>query len=49
MRFIFMVLSQGRFIETPEVSGQLNTPDTSTNLTGSGYLLQNCAKVNFLG
>jgi len=40
---------QGRFIETPEVSGQLNTPDTSTNLTGSGYLLQNCAKVNFLG
>ena len=49
MRFIFMVFSQGRFIETPEVSGQLNTPDTSTNLTGSGYLLQNCAKVNFLG
>merc|ERR1712008_156497 len=31
---------QGRFIETPEVSGQLNTPDTSTNLTGSGYPLQ---------
>merc|ERR1711936_1098472 len=40
---------QGRFIETPEVSGQLNTPDTSANLTGSGYQLQNCAKVNFLG
>jgi len=40
---------QGRFIETPEVSGQLNTPDMSTNLTGSGYPLQNCAKVNFLG
>merc|ERR1719184_462974 len=40
---------QGRFIETPEVSGQLNTPDTSTNLTGNGYQLQNCAKVNFLG
>jgi len=38
---------QGRFIETPEVSAQLNTPDTSANLTG-GYPLQNCAKVNFL-
>ena len=40
-------LLQGRFIETPEVSAQLNTPDTSANLTG-GYPLQNCAKVNFL-
>merc|ERR1711971_1450019 len=41
---------QGRFSEAQETSGQLNTPDMSTNLTGSGgYPLQNCAKVNFLG
>ena len=38
-------LPQGRFVD----SGQLNTPDTSTNLTGNGYPLQNCAKVNYLG
>jgi len=37
--------AQGRFVD----SGQLNTPDTSTNLTGNGYPLQNCAKVNYLG
>merc|ERR1711971_1310458 len=39
---------QGRFSEAQEASGQLNTPDMSTNLSG-GYPLQNCAKVNFLG
>merc|ERR1712226_371607 len=37
--------TQGRFIDTPEVSGQLNTPNNSSHLSGH-YQLNNCPRVN---
>ena len=33
------------FIDTPDVSGQLNTPNHSTGLSAT-YHLNNCARVN---